>query len=212
MEPLYRPEEGTRIAEARMSFSGLLLTDRQFDEVIALTGVLHRRIEETGSFKDCLNDYANALARTERFDAVKADTMIRDLYKIRFAETMNETRERLMKREEALFDRKTYAAEHELQKAYQAVMETGQLVEHGTKMTFHRAQAHEATGLARDLGITHTGAKRLMDESFKSIEGADLRVWGKELDERYYRPQIEAEKSQRDANRKQARTQQPSFS
>lgn len=212
MDTMIHPEEGRRIAEARMSFSGNLLTDRQFYDVIAITGILERRISETGMFKDCLNDFTNALARTELFDPMKADTIVRDLFKLRFGMTLNAMRKGFMETEDALFDRRKNPAEAELQKAYQAAVETGQLVEQGTKMTFHRALSHEAALLAHDLGITHNGAKKLMAESFKEIEGRELRDWGKELDEKYYRPQIAAEKKQRSASKPQSRKQQPSYS
>lgn len=212
MEPLNRPEEGTRIAEARMSFSGNLLIDRQFDDVIAVTGIVNRRIHERGSFVNTLNDYSNAVAREEPFNAAKADTIIRDLYKVRFGESMNETRERLMAREEALFDRENNPAQAERQQAYQSAISAAELVEHGTKMTFHRALSHEAAQLAQELGITHIGAKKLISESYNEIEGQDLHEFGKTLDDKFYRPQIEAEKRQRQASRSPAYSQQPSYS
>jgi len=51
-------------------------------------------------------------------------------------------------------------------------------------------------------------AKTLMKESFNSVEGRDLYEWGKEQEEKYYRPQIEAEKQQRKTERTQTRQHQ----
>ncbi|MFN3171254.1 MAG: hypothetical protein ACE37E_11235 [Hyphomicrobiales bacterium] len=212
MQDVILPEEAHRIGEARMSFSGLLLTDRQFKDFIALTGIIKGRIEENGSFIEPLNESASFMARSERMGVVKADTTIRNLFQSRYDMTMNTMRDGLLKREKALFDRKVNPAEQERQMAYQAAIEAGGHVQHGTKMTFHRALAHEAARLSHDLGITHVGAKKLMEESFKDFEGGALRAWGKELDEKFYRPQIEAEKRQRESKKSPSRNPQPSYS
>ncbi|WP_158585238.1 hypothetical protein [Oceaniradius stylonematis] len=48
-----------------------------------------------------------------------------------------------------------------------------------------------------------------MSEEFNAAEGSQLHEWGKELDEQFYRPQVEAEKSQREQTpqaRRQNRT------
>jgi len=212
MQHIYTTEEANRVGEARVGFSGRLLTDRQFEDFMAVTGVIERRILETGSFVDTLNDYSNALARTERFDAVKADTIIRDLFKARTGMTMNEMREQLMEREAALFDREANPAEQERQKAYQAAMEAGAMVQTGDKLTFHRALNFEAVNLAQDLDITHVGAKKLIEQSFEETEGRPLKEWGQELDDKYYRPQIEAMKRGNKRERTQSRARQPSYS
>lgn len=212
MEHMFYPEEAQRVAEARMSFAGLPLTDRQFNDVIAITGIIERRIEETGSFFDLLNDQAHTFARNERIRLDKAPSIIRDIFKLRTGATMNEMREGLLAREAVLFDRENNPAEAVRQKAYQAASEAAKLVETGTKINFFRALNHESVQLARDLDITHVGAKKLIEESFEEIEGRKLMEWGKELDEKYYRPQIEAEKKQRAAGKNQSRKQQPSYS
>lgn len=218
MQNMYQPDEARHAAEARMSFSGRLLTDRQFDDAMAITGIIERRIEETGTFKDCLNDFTNALARTERFDAMKADSIIRDLFKIRTGMTMNEKREGLMERETKLFDRKNNPAEAERQKAHQAALEAGKTVETGNKITFHRALNFESVQLAGELDVTHVAAKKLIQQSFEETENRPLREWGDELDEKHYRPQIEAEKKERAAEKKKSRSgsrsrsRQPSYS
>ena len=179
--------ETERIARARESFSGRLLTDAQFGEAMAIARIIHREIRKSGSFKDKLGDYANAFARTERFDAVKADTIIRDLFRERYGQTMNQMREDLAKREERISDDMRAAA-------YQAACAIGDRVDKGDKLTFFRAMTTEAQSLAGAFGITDAAARRLMAEEFKAIEGTELADWGKELDERYYKAQIEAEK------------------
>lgn len=212
MEHMFHPEEAKRVAEARMSYAGRLLTDRQFSDLIAVTGIIERRIEETGSFVDCLNDYANAAARTERFDTAKAGERIRELFKARTGMTMNQMREGFMEREKALFDRENNPAEQERQKAYQAAVQAGRMVETGDKITFFRALNFESVQLAGELDITHVGARKLINESFEEIEGRSLSDWGQELDEKYFRPQIEAEKKKRGAEKSPSRRHQPSYS
>ena len=187
-------DEAHRVAEARDSFSGRLLSDAQFSEAIAITGIIEREIRKSGSFKDKLGDYANAYARSERFDAAKGDTIIRDLFKARTGQTMNQMREDLMKREEALTDA-------DRQAAYQHACDVGTLIEEGNKISFSRAYAHYGELLAQELQITDAMAKRLMAEEFEAVEKVSLYDWGKELEERFYRPQIEAEKQERAAQR-----------
>lgn len=178
--------EDKNLTEARESFSGRLLTDAQFDEAMAITRIIEREIAKSGSFKDKLGDYAYAMARTEKMDAVKAETTIRDLFKARTGQTMNQMREKLAEREEKL-------PKDALDKAYRHVGQIGERVQAGDKMTFYRAYAFQAQELGSELGITDAAAKNLMRESFKQTEKRELFEWGKELDEAYFRPQVEAE-------------------
>lgn len=178
--------EEKRMAEARESFSGRLLTDAQFEEAMAITRIIEREIAKSGSFKDKLGDYAYAMARTEKMDAVKAETTIRDLFKARTGQTMNQMREKLAQREEKL-------PKDAVEKAHMHIARIGERVQHGDKMTFYRAYAFEAQDLGMDLEITDAAAKNLMRETFKQAEKREIFEWGKELDETYFRPQIEAE-------------------
>lgn len=186
--------EKDRIAHARESFSGRLLTDHQFTEAITITRIVEREIIKSGAFKDKLADYAHAYARTERFDTAKAETTLRDLFKHRTGLSMNEMRKKLMEQENNLPD----TARHE---ATRFAEEALAMVEHGNKMTFHRAQAHQAKQLARHWQITDAAAKQLMRDSYHDNHGRDFHEIGKELNERFYRPQIEAEKQQRGQSR-----------
>ncbi len=194
MNYLYDPKEMDRVMEARESYSGRLLTDMQFDEGMAITGILEREIRKSGKFKEKLGDYAYALSRSEKFDVMKAETVIRDLFKIRCGQSMNEMREAYRAQEENL-------TEEQKRQAYQHAAEVGAMIREGDKMTFHRAYAHQASVMADELNITHAGAKALMKEKFQIKEGKDLYEWGKELEEEYYRPQVEAEKKEREAQK-----------
>lgn len=131
------PDDKAWIANARESFSGRLLTDRQFSDAIALTGILRRQVLETGAFLDKLGDFAFAFARSERFDAMKAETIIRDLFRERFGQTLNQLREERMTREAALTE-----DDRALALGYAIV--TGEKVAQGHKLTFHRALTSQA--------------------------------------------------------------------
>jgi hypothetical protein len=185
-----------RVASARESFSGRLLTDRQFQEAMAITGIIESEIRESGSFKDKLGDYSYAFARSQSFDAVKSETIIRDLFKERTGQTMNQMREGLAEREEAVTD------DHRA-KAYSQACGIGDVMEQGVKVTFNRAFAQQAQQLAGEIGVTDACAKRLMREEFAAAEESELVDWGKELDETVYRPQIDSEKNERTAAREE---------
>lgn len=195
MNYYFETKENERVAEARESFSGRLLTDPQFDEAIAITGIIEREIHKSGSFKDKLGDYAYAFARTEKMDTATAETRLRDLFAARTGQSMNQMREALQEREDKLTPAQKKVA-------YDYALGVGDLIEKGEKINFNRAFAHQGQELAREYGITDAGAKRLMKEEFKAAENADLYDWGKDLEEKFYRPQIEAEK-QRSEERKQ---------
>jgi len=199
MNYIYDPKETTRVTTARESFSGRLLTDTQFDEAMSITGIIEREINKTGRFKEKLGDYAFAFARTQKLDVMKSETIIRDLFKERVGQSMNQMRETLMKNQEGLSD-------DQKRSAYEQAKNVGQMIEQGNKMSFHRAFAHEAAALASGLNITDTHAKTLMKEEFKAAEGNEFYDWGKEQEKQYYTPQIEAEKQQRKATRTHQRS------
>lgn len=192
MDHKYKPKEQERVLAARESFSGRPLSDAQFENMIAITGILERKIERNGAFVDDLRDYAYAVARTESIEPVRAETIIRDLFKARTGQTMNQMRETLAERESKLTKAQTGLA-------YDFALATGKMIEDGDKISFNRAFNYQGAQLARQLGITDAGAKRLMKEEFKAAEAdLDFYEWGKDIEERFYRPQIEAEKEQRE--------------
>ncbi|MGJ8572279.1 MAG: hypothetical protein ACSHXI_16435 [Hoeflea sp.] len=202
MNMYFDPKETNRVGEARNSFAGRLLTDSQFNEAMTITGILESEIKKSGTFREKLGDYAHAFARTEKFDAMKAESTLRDLFKARTGQSMNEMREQLMEREKNLSD-----VDPELVK--DVTREIGPMIKDGNKMTFHRAYDFQASHLAGELGITNAGAKKLMTETFRQEAGGELYDWGKGLEEKYYRPQIEAEKQEREKPARTRRTRQP---
>jgi hypothetical protein len=188
------------LTAARESFSGRLLTEPQFEEAIAITKIVEREIMKSGAFKDKLGDYAYAFARSEKFDAMKAETIVRDLFKERTGQTMNGLREKLADAEKNLTD-------EQRQRGYECACAVGDMIETGKKMSFARAYAHQAEGLAGELGVTDAAAKTLMKDEFKAIEKTELYDWGKQLEEQFYRPQIEAETREREAAQARSQTQ-----
>lgn len=197
MNMYYDPKEKGRVAEARESFSGRLLTDPQFNEAMAITGILENEIKKSGTFKEKLSDYANAFARTEKFDVMKAETTLRDLFKARTGQSMNQLREALVEKEESL-------PETIDERAKDVTRGIRDMIKDGEKMPFHRAYDHQAGLLADEFGITNAGAKRIMTEAFRQNAEGELYEWGKGLEEKYYRPQIEAEKAERQQTREKS--------
>lgn len=190
------PKHFERAATVRESFSARLLSDRQFEEAMAITTIIEAEIRETGTFKDKLGDYSYAFARSQSFDAIKSETIIRDLFKERTGQTMNQMREALVEREGAVTD-------NQRAQAYSRACAIGDLMETGIKLTFNRAYSHQAQQLGVEIEVTDACAKRLMREEFVAAEGSELIDWGKELDEKFYRPQIDAEKNERSATREE---------
>lgn len=212
MNHVFEGPENQRIVEARESYSGRLLSNDQFDEAIAITGIVEKQIHKTGTFKDKLGDYANAFARSEKFNMIQAESIVRDLFKIRTGKTMNQMREGLLAQEEKLLgsskdqmagrDQNTETLSPSLSErgkasAYQAAIAVGDMVEQGDKINFFRAYSHQASLLSKDFGITEMGARRLMRTEFKAVEGRELLDWGKDVEARFFKPQIDAEKQQR---------------
>lgn len=184
-----RKEE--RKADPRESFSGRNLTNSQYFEGSAIVGILKREIERSGAFLEKLGDFVHAYARMQNFDVARAETIIRDLFKAITGKTMNRMREELIEREEKL-------TQEEKSGAYNYATAVGDMIEKGDKISFNRAYAHQGELLGRKLNITDAGAKRLMKEAFKEAHGSEFYDWGKDIEEKFYRPQIEAEMQQRD--------------
>lgn len=183
----------------RESYSAKYLTDGQYDEAIALTKVIEGEINRTGSFREKLQDYAHAFARTEKFDAVKSEVIVRDLFKARTGETMNQMRERLVDRERVLLgDDKTPATISEQQrgKAFSHAREIGVMIASNERIPFYRAYSHQAKQHAADLGVTEMASRKLMQSEFKAIERQELGAWGKELEKAQQRDAPDAHPTQ----------------
>ena len=155
--------------------------------------IIEREIHYSGTFKEKLGGYAYALARSQKFDVAKAETILRDVFKASTGQSMNQMRESLVNNLEAIND-------DNRQQAYQSACDIGDIMENGDKLTFSRVFASQAQNLAREFGITDIAAKRIMSDEFNKAEGSKLYDWGKELDEQFFRPQIDAEKQHREAS------------
>jgi hypothetical protein len=185
-----------RIAEDRNSYTGKMLTDGQFEESWALAGVMERSIRTSGSFVEKLGDYVHAFARAEKFDAVKAEKIIRDIFKERCGLSMNQMREGLMAREVEIDDTiREQAIEH--------AWNLESLIRDAGTMPFYKAFDHKAGQMARTFGITQVGAKNIMKKAYEKVEGRDLYKTGKDWEEKCHLPQRQADKQAREDAREQ---------
>lgn len=192
-----------QITAARESYSGRTLTQSQFKEAWALSGILNREIQKTGSFREKLTDYSHAYARSEKFDALRGETILRDIYTARYSQSMNQTREGLMAREEAM-------PEASRTRALTCAETIGDLVQKAPTQPFYQAYDRAAVTLAKELDITQSGAKALMKDTFKEVHSRDLYEAGKEVEAAYHRPVREAEIAARKVEKLETRTQQQS--
>jgi len=185
--------------EAKNSFTGKTLTVSQFDESWALAEIIHRGIEKTGSFREKLTDYSHAYARSEKFDQLKGETIIRDIFKARYGETMNEMRLDMKKREEN-------PTEKARTDALKQARRIEPMIRDKETMPFYRAYDHAAYTLAQHLAITETGAKELMKETFRGAESQELYDYGKAVEKEFHQPVREAAQQAREAKRDQTRS------
>tara|TARA_R110002072_G_scaffold150788_2_gene299365 strand:- start:6295 stop:6915 length:621 start_codon:yes stop_codon:yes gene_type:complete len=161
------------------------LTDSQSFESKALAAIQHRAIRKTGSFPKKLNAYSSAFAGTEKFDQMKAETIIRDQFKVTYGEAPNQMRERLLGNEAGL----GLTARED---ALTAARTIEPMIREGQTMPFYLAFDKAGCALAEKLDITETGAKSLMKSVFQEIEGRDLYETGKALEKTYHEPAREA--------------------
>jgi len=173
MNNIYEPIDHGTVAKTRESFSARLLTDPQFEEFASICGILHREIHRSGSFIEKLETYAFAVSRTEKgINAAKADTILRDIFKGLFGQSLDQLRKQLLKAEDELF---------------------------------YRAYAEQASLMAIELGVTDVFAKKLIAEQFKTAEAREFYEEGKQFEDKFYRPQIEAEKRKRETRNNNGR-------
>lgn len=192
--------DATRITQARQSYTGSKLSDSQFDESWAVAEIMHRGIRKSGSFREKLTDYSHAFSRGEKFDAMKGEVIIRDQFKARYGETLNQMREKLKAREA---DIPLSGQEQALDHA--RMIEP--LIRDGETMPFYRAYDQVGGALAEKLNITETGAKSLMADTYSKNEGRELYETGKALEKKYHEPVREAEQQTREAQRTNGRSQ-----
>lgn len=186
--------------EARNGFTGKTLTNSQFDEAWANSEVIKRAIDKTGSFIEKLTDYSHAFSRTERFDQLRGESIIRDVFRDRYGQSMKQMRESLLEREATL-------PENARAKALQQARQIQPLIRDGDTMPFYRAYDVTSDALAGHLQITARGAKELMKSIYKETEGRELYDAGKTWEKTYHEPVKEAARQERAANRNQAKVQ-----
>jgi len=186
----------SRILKARQSFTGKTLTDSQFDESWAVAGIIERSIRKSGSFREKLTDYSHAFSRSEKFDSVKGEVIIRDQFKACFGQSMNQLRLGLKERE-ANID----LPGNELAIDHARMIEP--LIKDGQTMPFYQAFEHVGGNLAEKLNITEAGAKNLMKDAYSKIEGRELYEVGKALEAQYHKPKRNAELQERKSERSQ---------
>jgi len=183
-----------RKAEARQSFTGRRLTNGQFEEAWAVAGVIRREIAKSGSFVEKLTDYAHAYARSERFDASRGEIILRDIFTARYGETMNQIREGLLERTTAL-------KEAGPKDALDHARLIGPMIREGETMPFYQAYDRAGVRMARQHGITETGAREMMKTAYAAAIGRDLYTDGKAIEAQHHHPVRDAERAARKAER-----------
>ncbi|MEM7069448.1 MAG: hypothetical protein AAF478_11250 [Pseudomonadota bacterium] len=189
MDIQYKPSELEGVQRSRNSFSGNILPEPDFDEAMFITLVIEKGIQHKGKYAETLNEYAAAFSHTkDNMTVVRAERIIRDLFRERTGLWMKEMLEGFTHRENNLTNEQKNIA-------YPYASEIASMIENGNKISYNRAVSHQARQCALELNITDAGAKRLMAEQFEEVQGISLHQWGRELDEKFYKPQIEAEKA-----------------
>lgn len=184
------------IQNVRNSYVAKTLTESQCDIAVDVASIINRQIQKTGSFREPLTDYAHAFARSEKFDAMKGELIIRDVFAAQYGQTMNAAREALLQNEKNL-------PEAAREQSVQAARKTLDSIAQGETEPFYKAYDREGSMLARALNITESGAKQLMVESYRAIEGRELYETGKELEEKHHKPKVDEARIEREKARSQ---------
>lgn len=193
------------LTAARDSFSGKTMTETQLKQAVAIADILHAEIHQSGSFIEQLTDYGHAFARNEKFDAMRAEKMIRDIYTATKDQSLNQTREGLVAAKENLPDiAKT--------RALDCAESIGQLIEKAPTQPFYMAYDRAAVTLSAEFGITQLAAKTMMNEVFEQRHGKELYAHGKQLEEQFHKPARAAEIAARKAEQQPIRSQSRSYS
>ena len=202
MNTIYEPIDTGMIAETRNTYSARLLTDPQFEEFVSICTILNREIHRSGSFIEKLGIYAFAVSLTEKgISTNRAETIIRDLFKGLFDQSLDQLRQSLLKAEEELDEESIamgfpYALE--VLKMIQGKDQNGRGV---PPIPFHRAYAHQAALMATQLSISDIAAKKIISKQFEIFEERDFYQECKEYEARFYQGKIQAEKRKRDARK-----------
>jgi len=189
-----------KLQAARESFSGKSMTDSQVKEAVAIADILHGEIQRSGSFIEKLTDYSHAFARNEKFDALRGEKIIRDVYTAAQGQSMNQTREALLAAGQNL-------PEHAQARILRCAQSIESLIQAAPTQPFYQAYDRAAVTLANEFGVTQVAAKALMKDSFEQHHSKDLYAHGKEIEEAYHKPVREAEIATRKAEQLQSRSQ-----
>lgn len=189
-----------QLGSVRESYVAKTLTESQLDIAVDVASVINRHIQKTGSFREALTDYAHAFSRSEKFDAAKGEIIIRDVFAAQYGQTMNAAREALLENERNL-------PETAREQAIQSARRTLEVIAQGETEPFYKAYDRESSLLAQTLKITESGAKQLMVENYRAIEGRELYETGKELEERYHKPKVDEARKEREKTRSQVAVQ-----
>ena len=103
---------------------------------------------------------------------------------------MNALRETLLNNEKNL-------PENAREQAIKSVRQTLDSIAKGETEPFFRAYDRESNKLALALNITESGAKKIMVESYRAIEGRELYEIGKALEEQHHKPKVDEAKVER---------------
>lgn len=189
--------EKMRLYEVRNGPTGKTLTNSQLSEGWAIAEIMSDSINKTGRFAEKLSDFAHAYSRTEKFDQMRAEVIIRDLFKERYGQTMNQQREKLMEREANLPD----SAQSE---ALNQARRIEDIIKKDETKPFYRALDHTGYTLAEHLGITETGAKELMRDAYREAESRELYDDGKAWEKEFHLPARTAERANRQNEQKES--------
>ena len=177
-------------AAARQSYAGQHMTQGEFDDAYAITGIIAREIQKSGSFYEARENYAFAYSKGKKISPDQAQEMIADVFTARHGQSMNQMREAMLERE------KTVGVEQ----AAPYAQKVGPLIQDGDTMPFYQAYDRAAVEMAQTHGITETRAKSLMKDAHGDRDdGRTLYDMGKELEEAYHRPVAEAASAARKA-------------
>lgn len=187
-----------KLYEARNGFTGKTLTNAQFDDAWAIGEIMLRSIEKNGSFIEKLADYSHAFARSEKFDQMRAETILRDIFRDRYGRTMNQMREELKERGDNLPEGARSIALGEARRIEH-------MISRGETRPFYRAFDSAAHMIADQLNITESRAKELMKSVYQDVEGRDLYETGKAWEKQYHEPVREAARQEHEAGRSRGR-------
>lgn len=177
-------------AKPRNNHIAQTLTESQSDIAKNLASIINRQIHKTGSFREPLTDYAHAYSRSEKFDAATGEVIIREVFTAEYGQTMNALRETLLNNEKNL-------PESARERAIQAARQTLDSIAQGETEPFFKAYDRESNKLAQALNITESGAKKIMVESYRAIEGRELYEAGKALVEQHHKPKFDEARVER---------------